>query len=44
VVSAASVGLVAELLYLHQRPFAGGEALYLRSPDVTMSSGPKRVS
>jgi tRNA threonylcarbamoyl adenosine modification protein YeaZ len=44
VVSAASIGLVAELLYLHKRPFASGEALYLRSPDVTMSSGPKRVS
>ena len=44
VVSAASLGLVAELLYLHHRPFASGEALYLRSPDVTMSSGPKRVS
>jgi tRNA threonylcarbamoyl adenosine modification protein YeaZ len=44
VVSAASLGLVAELLYLHKRPFAGGEALYLRSPDVTMSAGPKRVS
>jgi tRNA threonylcarbamoyl adenosine modification protein YeaZ len=44
VVSAASLGLVAELLYLHKRPFASGEALYLRSPDVTMSSGPKRVS
>jgi tRNA threonylcarbamoyl adenosine modification protein YeaZ len=44
VVSAASIGLVAELLYLHNRPFAGSEALYLRSPDVTMSAGPKRVS
>jgi tRNA threonylcarbamoyl adenosine modification protein YeaZ len=44
VVSAASLGLVAELLYLHHRPFAGGEALYLRSPDVTLSAGPKRVS
>jgi tRNA threonylcarbamoyl adenosine modification protein YeaZ len=43
-VSAASIGLVAELLYLHKRPFAGGEALYLRSPDVTLSAGPKRVS
>jgi tRNA threonylcarbamoyl adenosine modification protein YeaZ len=43
-ISAASIGLVAELLYLHGRPFAGSEALYLRSPDVTMSSGPKRVS
>jgi tRNA threonylcarbamoyl adenosine modification protein YeaZ len=44
VVSAASIGLVAELLYLHKRPFASGEALYLRSPDVTLSAGPKRVS
>jgi tRNA threonylcarbamoyl adenosine modification protein YeaZ len=43
-VSAASVGLLAESLYLHGRPFAGDEALYLRSPDVTMSAGPKRVS
>ena len=43
-VSAASVGLLAESLYLHKRPFAGDEALYLRSPDVTMSAGPKRVS
>lgn len=43
-VSAASIGLVAELLYLHKRAFAGNEALYLRSPDVTLSSGPKRVS
>ena len=43
-VSAASVGLLAEGLYLHKRPFATGEALYLRSPDVTMSAGPKRVS
>jgi tRNA threonylcarbamoyl adenosine modification protein YeaZ len=43
-VSAAALGLVAELLYLHKRPFASGEALYLRSPDVTLSAGPKRVS
>ncbi len=44
VVSAGSIGLVAELLLLHERPFASGEALYLRSPDVTLSAGPKRVS
>jgi tRNA threonylcarbamoyl adenosine modification protein YeaZ len=44
VVSAASVGLLAEGLYLHKRPFSTGDALYLRSPDVTMSAGPKRVS
>jgi len=43
-VSAASVGLLAESLYLNKRAFAGDEALYLRSPDVTMSAGPKRVS
>jgi len=43
-VSAASLGLVAELLYMHKRPFASSEALYLRSPDVTVSLGPKRVS
>ena len=44
VVSAAAIGLVAELLYANQRPFASSEALYLRSPDVTLSAGPKRVS
>lgn len=43
-VSAGSLGMVAELLYLHGRPFASSEALYLRSPDVTLSAGPKRVS
>ena len=43
-VSAGSLGMVAELLYFYRRPFASSEALYLRSPDVTMSSGPKRVS
>ena len=43
-VSAASVGLLAESLYLNKRAFAGDEALYLRSPDVTVSAGPKRVS
>jgi tRNA threonylcarbamoyl adenosine modification protein YeaZ len=44
VVSAAAIGLVAELLDANQRPFASSEALYLRSPDVTLSAGPKRVS
>ena len=39
-----ALGLLAESLYLHKRPFAGDEALYLRSPDVTPSAGPKRVS
>ena len=39
-----ALGMLAESLYLHKRPFAGDEALYLRSPDVTPSNGPKRVS
>jgi len=43
-VSAASLGLLAESLYLHGREFAGQDALYLRSPDVTPSAGPKRVT
>jgi tRNA threonylcarbamoyl adenosine modification protein YeaZ len=43
-VSASSIGLLAESLYLHRRPFAGSDALYLRSPDITVSAGPKRVS
>lgn len=43
-VDAASVGLLAEALYANGRPFAGENALYLRSPDVTLSAGPKRVS
>lgn len=43
-VSAASLGLLAEALFAHGRPFAEPEALYLRSPDVTLSAGPKRVS
>jgi tRNA threonylcarbamoyl adenosine modification protein YeaZ len=44
VVSAGAIGLVAELLYANKRPFASSQALYLRSPDVTLSAGPKRVS
>ncbi|TFD80942.1 tRNA (adenosine(37)-N6)-threonylcarbamoyltransferase complex dimerization subunit type 1 TsaB [Cryobacterium fucosi] len=43
-VSAGDLGLVAELSRAHHRAFAVDEALYLRSPDVTMSSGRKRVS
>ncbi|TFD06617.1 tRNA (adenosine(37)-N6)-threonylcarbamoyltransferase complex dimerization subunit type 1 TsaB [Cryobacterium sp. TMT1-66-1] len=43
-VSAGELGLVAELSYAHGRPFAANEPLYLRSPDVTLSNGPKRVS
>lgn len=43
-VSAAQLGLLAEALYANGRSFGPAEALYLRSPDVTMSAGPKRVS
>ena len=43
-VSAASLGLVAEAMYAHRRAFAPDTALYLRSPDVTPSAGPKRVT
>jgi len=43
-VSAADLGLVAEFMHAYQRPFAANEPLYLRSPDVTLSAGPKRVS
>lgn len=43
-VSAAALGLVAELQYANRRPFAANEPLYLRSPDVTISAGPKRVT
>ena len=42
--SAAQLGMLAEAMFVAGRPFAGAEALYLRSPDVTLSAGPKRVS
>ena len=42
-VSAGDLGMLAELGYLAGRPFAANEPLYLRSPDVTLSAGPKRV-
>lgn len=44
IVSAGALGMLAELTYLHGRPFADDQALYLRSPDVTESAGPKRVT
>lgn len=43
-VSAAALGMLAETLYANRRPFAADEPLYLRSPDVTLSAGPKRVT
>lgn len=42
-VSAAALGQLASLLIEHNRPFAADEPLYLRSPDVTLSTR-KRVS
>jgi len=44
VVSAAALGMLAETMYMEGVPFAGAEPLYLRSPDVTLSALPKRVS
>jgi tRNA threonylcarbamoyl adenosine modification protein YeaZ len=43
-VPAGQLGLLAEWLYAARRPFAEDRPLYLRSPDVTPSSGPKRVT
>jgi tRNA threonylcarbamoyl adenosine modification protein YeaZ len=43
-VSAGSLGMLAEGLFQHGRTFAGSQALYLRSPDVTVPNAPKRVS
>lgn len=43
-VHAARLALLAHLLRENDRPFAGEDALYLRSPDVTPSAGPKRVT
>jgi len=43
-VSAGALGMLAETLYINRRPFAADEPLYLRSPDVTLSAGPKRVT
>jgi tRNA threonylcarbamoyl adenosine modification protein YeaZ len=43
-VSAASAGLLAESVAARGGEFAGRSPLYLRSPDVTPSAGPKRVT
>jgi tRNA threonylcarbamoyl adenosine modification protein YeaZ len=48
-ISAGALGMVAENLYANGRSFAAAfgravEPLYLRSPDVTPSTGPKRVT
>jgi hypothetical protein len=43
-VPAGAVGMLAEGMFTAGRSFAGPEPLYLRSPDVTISAGPKRVT
>jgi tRNA threonylcarbamoyl adenosine modification protein YeaZ len=43
-VSAGMLGMIAELRFAAGLPFDRDEPLYLRSPDVTLSAGPKRVS
>ena len=44
VISAGGLGLVAALLLQSDRPAAPDEPLYLRAPDVTIGTGPKRVT
>ncbi|WP_010203776.1 tRNA (adenosine(37)-N6)-threonylcarbamoyltransferase complex dimerization subunit type 1 TsaB [Salinibacterium sp. PAMC 21357] len=43
-VRAAKLAALAQLMKTHNRDFAGEEALYLRSPDISVSAGPKRVT
>jgi tRNA threonylcarbamoyl adenosine modification protein YeaZ len=43
-VSGGLLGMIAELRFAAGLPFDRDEPLYLRSPDVTLSAGPKRVS
>ena len=44
VVPAGRLGMLAELRYANRLPMDADEALSLRSPDVTLSAGPKRVT
>jgi tRNA threonylcarbamoyl adenosine modification protein YeaZ len=44
VVSAGDLGMWAELAFFSRRPFPADEPLYLRSPDVSVPAGRKRVS
>lgn len=43
-VKAAQLARLAQLMNVNDREFAGEEALYLRSPDISVSAGPKRVT
>jgi len=44
VVPAGRLGMLAELRYANRLPMDADDALYVRSPDVTLSAGPKRVT
>jgi tRNA threonylcarbamoyl adenosine modification protein YeaZ len=43
-IPAGALGMLGERLFAAGRGFGPSEPLYLRPPDVTVSSGPKRVS
>jgi tRNA threonylcarbamoyl adenosine modification protein YeaZ len=43
-VHAADLARLAHIMKATGREFAGEEALYLRSPDISLSAGPKRVT
>ncbi|HEY4225119.1 MAG TPA: tRNA (adenosine(37)-N6)-threonylcarbamoyltransferase complex dimerization subunit type 1 TsaB [Pseudolysinimonas sp.] len=43
-IPAGPLGMLGERLFAAGRPFGPSEPLYLRPPDVTPSTGPKRVS
>lgn len=43
-VHAANLATLAHIMKASGREFAGEEALYLRSPDISLSAGPKRVT
>jgi tRNA threonylcarbamoyl adenosine modification protein YeaZ len=43
-VPAGALGMIAELRFANRLPMDPDDALYLRSPDVTPSAGPKRVT
>lgn len=42
-ISAADLAAAAFHMHSHNLPFIPAQAIYLRSPDVTLSRGPKRV-
>jgi tRNA threonylcarbamoyl adenosine modification protein YeaZ len=42
-ISAGALGCAAYAMLINNTPFIPAQAIYLRSPDVTLSKGPKRV-